>query len=120
MTDTPCIEWTRNMRNGYGRRYVKINGKPKYRSAHLLAWEEVHGPIPKGMQIDHLCRNTFCVNVDHLEMVDQAENKRRMWAARRSATCEKCGADDWRVKPGTGFRYCGSCQSVRDQLRKKK
>jgi hypothetical protein len=39
--------------------------------------ESTVGPIPSGMQIDHLCRNTLCVNPDHMEVVTNAENGRR-------------------------------------------
>lgn len=65
-----CVLWTGPVSsNGYGRQ--------GHEYAHRIAWEAVHGPIPAGMQIDHLCRVRLCVNVDHLELVTQAENIRR-------------------------------------------
>lgn len=45
--------------------------------AHRLAYERAFGPIPTGMQIDHLCRVRECVNPDHLEVVSHTENVRR-------------------------------------------
>ena len=66
-----CIEWTgAHTADGYGQR--KINGRLVY--VHRLAWAEVHGPIPKGMLILHLCDNPPCYNVDHLFIGTQADN----------------------------------------------
>lgn len=45
--------------------------------AARLAYELTRGPIPDGLQIDHLCRNTGCVNPAHLELVTNDENQRR-------------------------------------------
>jgi len=79
---TPCIEWVgaRTAVNGYGTR--KIN-KRNYR-VHRLAWEEAHGPIPKGMVVMHLCDNPPCYNVEHLRLGTQDENIRDMRLKGRS------------------------------------
>lgn len=59
---------------GYGQfRY----GKRKW-MAHRFSYEKYVGPISEGMQVDHLCRNTFCVNPKHLEIVTGHENMRRL------------------------------------------
>lgn len=48
-------------------------------STHIgVAYEMYVGPIPEGMQLDHLCRVRHCVNPAHLEVVTQQENMRRV------------------------------------------
>lgn len=60
-----------------GNRYgmFHYNGKMGY--AHRFAYEVWHGPIPKGMTIDHRCRTTLCVNALHLEAVSLRTNVQR-------------------------------------------
>ena len=58
---------------GYAR--LRIGGQRIY--AHRHAYELVHGSIPEGFEIDHLCYQPNCVNVAHLELVSHHENTRR-------------------------------------------
>lgn len=71
---SPCWEWTGVINHaGYGTLLVK--GRRK--QAHRYTYERLVGPIPDGLVIDHLCRNTRCVNPEHLEPVPHPENVRR-------------------------------------------
>ena len=65
-----CWEWTGGRNTGYGQ--FVIGRRTWY--AHRIAYELQVGPIPEGMQIDHLCRNRACQNAGHLEPVTPREN----------------------------------------------
>lgn len=71
-------------RQGYGR----ITYRGQAWKVHRLAYTAFVGPIPDGLVIDHLCRNTRCANPAHLEPVTNAENVRRGFAARRDAVAD--------------------------------
>ena len=47
------------------------------RFAHRWAYEQLVGPIPEGMTLDHLCYTRNCVRPEHLEPVTSGENVRR-------------------------------------------
>jgi hypothetical protein len=51
----------------------KVNGR-KITLAHRYAWTLVHGDIPDGLTVDHICENTRCVNVEHLQLLPLADN----------------------------------------------
>ena len=87
-----CWEWTasRNKQNtGYGQ--FGIRGK--IMQAHRVSYTWANGPVPDGLELDHLCRNKVCVNPDHLEAVDRRTNQLRtnnpMVAVHRSGLCAK-------------------------------
>ena len=61
----------------YGSLTELVAGKSKTRSAHTLSFEIHKGLVPKGLEIDHLCRNTLCVNPEHLESVTHKVNALR-------------------------------------------
>jgi len=110
-----CIEFAGRKRvDGYGE--FKRNGKTY--KAHRIAWEKANGPIPPGMQIDHLCRNPACVNVNHLEAVTQRVNiLRGFGTAAINARKTKCkrghpleGSN--LCKTLDGRRKCRACNSA--------
>lgn len=66
----------------YGYGYISFrSGKNRKRYyAHRLSYILNKGKIPKNFQIDHLCRNTKCVNPSHLEAVTATENNARSFS----------------------------------------
>lgn len=68
-----CWYYTGARTLGYGRLWK--DGQQDY--AHRIAYELFVGPIPKGLEIDHLCRNRGCVNPAHLEAVPRKINAYR-------------------------------------------
>ena len=44
------------------------------KGAHQVAWELYRGAIPEGLQVNHKCDVSLCVNPDHLYLGTQAQN----------------------------------------------
>lgn len=59
---------------GYGTFHKVVNGIHKNLYAHRISYEYFRKKIPKGLTIDHLCRNRRCINPDHLEPLTIGEN----------------------------------------------
>lgn len=77
-----CLIWTGGTGSGgYGR--LRHNGQPE--SAHRVAWEHEHGPIPDGAFVDHICHNRACVKVAHLRLATQGENNQNKKGASRGS-----------------------------------
>jgi hypothetical protein len=104
---TGCWLWGGHIdKRGYGR----LRGK----GAHRLTYQEFVGPIPDGLDLDHLCRVTACVNPQHLEPVTPIENIRR-----RSAAYKACKHGHEFTPENTyrhsGRRHCRTCQRERQR-----
>ena len=109
---------------GYGT--VRIKGVRKY--AHRVVYEELVGDIPAGLDLDHLCRVTACVNPEHLEPVTRKENCRRGLVGQYNARKRQCrsghpfdmentGFYKSRKRRGFGGRYCKICRAALDARR---
>lgn len=110
-----CWLWTGYTRGGYGR---LTRGSRQYQ-AHRVAYETERGPIPAGMVLDHVCKNTRCVRPDHLEPVTQVANiQRGEWFPGVNTGKTHCpqghpySGDNLYVIPATGGRMCRTCKSA--------
>lgn len=69
--DPGCIIWTGGtISGGYGSH--RVDGRMVL--AHRYAWEREHGPIPEGMEVDHICWERSCVNPEHLRLATRSQN----------------------------------------------
>lgn len=66
-----CLEWT-GVKNQKG--YARMRVNDVLVSVHRHVWEKEHGPIPKGMEVDHECLNRGCVNIEHLRLATRSAN----------------------------------------------
>jgi hypothetical protein len=115
-----CWLWTGALHTGYGRFGVK---QGMVRQAHRVAWEITRGPIPEGLQVDHLCRNTACVNPDHLEPVTPLVNTLRSTSlsainARKTHCFRGHLFDDVNTLIRGGARNCRTCLDIYNAKRR--
>lgn len=78
-----CWLWKGCCFKGYGR----FNDGKRTVRAHRFAYQTLIGPIPEGLEPDHICRNRSCVNPAHLDIVTSTENKRRGLAGKINNNC---------------------------------
>jgi hypothetical protein len=107
-----CFNWTGAVSNKYGSLYYD----GRMQKTHRIAWLLKNWEIPKGKDLDHLCRNTLCCNTDHLEVVSRSENLRRspiIGDSQRNKThCprgHKYSGDNLAIRKGNGWRTCRTC-----------
>jgi hypothetical protein len=95
---------------GYGR--LRVDGRSV--EAHRVGYELVVGPIPEGLELDHLCRKPACVNPFHLEPVTTAVNVERSSSPpalnKRKTHCKHGHAfDEANTYRTGGARKCRTC-----------
>lgn len=116
----PCWLWTKHLVEGYGQFDTGPTSDRRVFTAHRWSYLQLVGPIPDGLQLDHLCRNTACVNPKHLEPVTIRENLLRgethAAANARKTACAR-GNHPYdihgrtrRNRDGSMERYCHTCR----------
>jgi hypothetical protein len=87
-----------------------------------MAYEMLVGPVPDGLELDHLCRVPACVNPDHLEPVTHIENVRRgrsYWAERTH-----CSAGHEYTRENTRItkrgRTCRACKNETERAARRR
>jgi len=95
--------------------YGKLMVNRKNRPAHRLVYEQLVGPIPEGLTIDHLCRVRSCVNPDHMEPVTAAENVLRGVGPtaenKRKTLCKHGHPLTKSHRRDSDWRYCRTCSN---------
>jgi hypothetical protein len=114
--NTGCWLWLAQVsRDGYGK-FKYIGGQ----LAHRFAYETARGPVPEGLELDHLCRQRSCVNPDHLEAVTRRENARRGLRGSLTTHCphgHEYTPENTYSNP-KGGRVCRACRSLDWQRRR--
>lgn len=119
-----CWIWTAGKNSaGYGQ--FSLRRRTVY--AHRYAYERLRGPIPDGLELDHLCRVRACVNPAHLEPVTRRENQLRgespIAQKARWTHCprghEFTPENTYYRPDGDGrHRLCKTCARIRDNRRR--
>jgi len=68
-----CLVWTGHLSV---KGYPRMNIGDRLVLVYRWVWEREHGPIPDGAEVDHICFNRACINLDHLRLADRVSNTR--------------------------------------------
>lgn len=108
-----CWIWTGNTNaDGYGKFWH--DGESGY--AHRWSYEKHYRPLRAGETVDHLCRQTSCVNPDHLDAVSVMENSRRALfgtavRGQKTTTCLRGHPKEpWNVYIHGNHYHCKECR----------
>lgn len=108
-----------------GRGYPQISDGGRPRKTHIVLWEALHGPVPDGLELDHLCRNPRCLRPDHLEPVTHLENVRRGDGGKHSSAKTHCPRGHEYTLANTyvnpkGSRVCRACRPYHEERYKRR
>jgi len=109
-----CWVWRRHISpNGYGIIGVKIGDGWQNKQAHRVSYESFIGPIPSGLDLDHLCRDRRCVNPNHLDPVTRSENLKRSPLMNRQGHKTHCPrGHPYSGVNSRGGRFCHKCAAA--------
>lgn len=124
----PCWIWTAGLQGGgYGQFNggSRIDNSRRKCIAHVYTYEALVGPVPDGLELDHLCRVRKCCNPAHLEAVTHAENMHRgLTICAENAAKVRCPDghpyDDENTYVHQGHRHCRECMRAANRRYKAK
>ncbi len=109
-----CWHWLGYIRKGTGYAQFYTSPERPVDTAHRWSYEYFIGPIPDGLQIDHLCRVRHCVNPTHLEPVTPQVNIQRASPFRPPIVpAPYCIHGHLLRTLLSGRRYCPKCALLR-------
>lgn len=117
-SETGCWVWTGALAHGYGR--FRFDNRTV--QAHRLSWF-IYTKVQPALDLDHLCRNTQCVNPSHLQDVPHKLNILRSDSvATKNYFKESCIRGHLFDEENTyitksGKRQCRACSRLRDAQR---
>lgn len=125
-TESGCWEWVKSKSmHGYGWFQVRDKSVVIVKTAHRAAWLMYRGGIPKGLHIDHLCRNRACVNPFHMRLLTMTENvlcgvgpsakNKRKTHCLNGHIFDTSNTNLFRERNGSLGRQCKACRANRDK-----
>jgi hypothetical protein len=113
-----CVPWPGALTlDGYGQHRWTIGRNMQSQHAHRTVYELIVGPIPEGLELDHLCKVRACINPKHLEPVTRLVNNRRRGAADefRCANGHERNEANMHTDPVTGWQKCRPCDAAKQR-----
>ncbi|MDE2099000.1 MAG: HNH endonuclease [Patescibacteria group bacterium] len=96
----------------------KISSTYKTLKTHRVSYELYKGQIPKGMEVDHICTNTLCVNPEHLQLTTRGENSHLGHVRKHGNSCRRghefTAENTWIEK--NGIKHCRQCRRENQRL----
>ena len=115
LEENGCWRWTAAIRPGDGYGTFQLGVDLGTMLAHRASYLLHVGPVPAGTELDHLCRNRWCVNPEHLEPVSHQENLLRAVDYRqvdRKTECYKGhSVSEHGILRADGYFTCRTCRA---------
>ena len=121
-SNSDCWNWTASTTT---RGYPQFRLDGKVVKAYRTMYEYFVGPIPDGLDVNHICGNRLCMNYRHMELVSRTETLLRAGVPdmthKRYAAQTHCkrgheyteANTQWQKIKGVWCRNCKTCRAVR-------
>jgi hypothetical protein len=109
--------------DGYFRKMTK---EGKAIMWHRKVYEDIHGTIPVGYEVDHMCRHRHCINPEHLQLLTIEEHKAKTNRERSDdkrvpakAYWESTGCTGTALAAKFGVSFSSGCKWIKQWTRER-